>query len=123
MAGASRCLESEAREISEMMTVNEFVLFAILAIGFRWFVFESKPCQWLRKVIKMFGKLGEHLLRCPYCQTIECATFLFIYEQTIFGISSDIWMAPFYILGAGLCGVTTAYATNFLIDLWEQNHE
>ena len=115
MARVSRCLESEAREISEMMTVNEFVLFTILAIGFRWFVFESKPCQWLRKAIKMFGKLGEHLLRCPYCQTIECATFLYIYEQIIFGISNDIWMAPFYILSAGLCGIISAYLVNHLL--------
>lgn len=123
MARASRCLESEASETNEMMTVNEFVLFTILVIGFRWFVFESKPCQWLRKAIKMFGKLGEYLLRCPYCQTIEAATFLYVYEQIVFGISSDIWMAPFYILGAGLCGAISAYSINFLIDLWEQNHE
>lgn len=106
-----------------MMTANEYFLFVILAISFRWFVFESKPCQWVRKIIQSFGRVGNYLLRCPYCQTIEAATFLYVYEQIVFGVSSDIWMAPFYILGAGLCGIISAYPISFLIDLWEQNHE
>ena len=85
-----------------MMSLSEYLLFVILSFGFRWFVFESKPCQPVRNLITCFGRLGQYLLRCPYCQTIECATILFIYEQIIFGISGDIWMAPFYLLGGRL---------------------
>ncbi len=63
------------------MQLPDFVLAAIYALGLRQLIFEYKKTAFIRNFL-LTTPLAE-LVRCVYCQAIECAVLALILRQYI----------------------------------------
>lgn len=100
--------------------MSEMLFFTGLALSFRWFVFQFKHTSLLRSLLKFIWgeKLGEELMHCPYCQSIE-AGLVVAAALYLLGERIHYELLPLYLLFAGLVGLISSPLIDFLIELQE----
>ncbi len=98
--------------------MSDFLLFICLSLSFRWFVFEFRHTGEIRERLKIIwgDELGNELLSCPYCQSVESGLVVMIFCY-FGGLTFSPYLIPFVLLACGMAGMITAPFVDLLIDL------
>lgn len=111
-----------------MLTLGQFLLLCLYALGLRWLVFQYKRMAGFIDWLNRRGLLAQELTHCVYCQTIEASLFVYLVFWTC-GTdhsASILSMISQSLLGAiaiGWIAVVTDGITGLGVDLTEERAE
>lgn len=91
-----------------MPLLNDVLLFLLLSLGLRWFLFKYKLFHPVRDYLNNKHALLTELFGCPYCQTFEASVAVYF----LLGMPFD-WVVGF------LCSLLNAYVAIALESLIE----
>jgi uncharacterized protein involved in cysteine biosynthesis len=60
-----------------MPNFESVLVFLLLSLGLRWFLFKYKLLYKIRESLKQKHQLFRELFNCPYCQTFESSVLVY----------------------------------------------
>jgi uncharacterized protein involved in cysteine biosynthesis len=60
-----------------MPNFESVLVFLLLSLGLRWFLFKYKLLDRIRESLKQKHQLFRELFNCPYCQTFESSVLVY----------------------------------------------